>query len=433
MEICEALISAIHRPSPIVLPTPPKNLHRGQRLSIPNPLEIRMRHAIAATLMLAASSAAQAYDRNDWPTHIVLDDGTDIGLSAAFQYDWLEFSKDRLDNGSHRFNYISDFKRREAGFFVRKKGVYDAGAIFDFETRQWQDVYARVQTKAWSETDWGALRFGQTKTLVGFEGVTSSRATSFLETALPVQAVYAGRRIGVDWAYERPNYLLNAAYYGGDLQGDNDGNTLAGRVAWTPRKKEGSVVHWGLAVSREDRDATKDGRGVVSPASARFRARPEVGLTDVRLVDSGNLINTRHIDRAGIEAVWIEGPWSIQGEYLTAKAQRQSGLADYRADGYYVFGSWIVTGESRSYSGGNTGNLKPRNAYGALELLLRYSTLDLDDGIVRGGRQSDWTFGANWIIDSHFKVQANYIRAESDRANVRLDPHIFAVRAQITF
>lgn len=392
-----------------------------------------MQRALVGTFLLAITGHAIAYDRNDWPTHVVLKDGTDIGLTAGFQYDTHDFSNDRLANGAHRFADDQGFKRHEFGFFVRKKGVYDAGAVFDFQTTQWQDVYARLQTKAWSGTDWGAIRFGYTKTLIGFEGVTSSRATSFLETALPLQAIYAGRRIGVDWAFERPKYVVNAGYYGGDLQGDNDGSTLASRIAWTPLKADGSVLHLGVAASREERDATTDGRGLVSGPSARIRARPEVGLTDIRLVDSGALNYVDRIDRFGAEALWIGGPWSVQGEYLKANVRRDSGAADFSAAGYYVFGSWIVTGESRSYSGGNSGNIKPKGAYGALELLLRYSELDLNDGAIRGGQQKDWTLGANWIIDSHFKLQANYIRANSTRGFVSLNPNIFAVRAQITF
>lgn len=392
-----------------------------------------MHRVIAGTFLLALSGAASAYDRNDWPTHHVFADGTDLGLSLSYQYDLNHFSNDTLADGTSRFDDAEAFKRREFGLFLRKKGVYDAGALFDFQTRQWQDVYARVQTKAWGGTDWGALRAGYTKTPLGFEGVTSSRATTFLEPALPVQAIFEGRRIGLDWAFEQPGYVINAGYYGGDLQGDNDGRSLAARAAWTPRKAEGSVLHLGLSASREDRDATTDGRGIESAASARLRARPEVGLTDLRLVDSGNLTGADHIDRFGAEALWIEGPWSVQGEYLAANVQRDDGLLDYRAQGYYVFGSWVATGESRSYSGGNTGNIKPKSPYGALELLLRYSTLDLDDGAIRGGRQHDWTVGANWILDSHFKLQANYIRATSTRGNLSLDPHIVALRAQITF
>ena len=101
--------------------------------------------------------------------------------------------------------------------------------------------------------------------------------------------------------------------------------------------------------------------------------------------------------------------------------------------GGYVFGSWVLTGESRPYAGGNAGNVKPKDAWGAWELLLRYSELDLEDGLVQGGKEHDWTLGANWYLNDHFKFQANLIRAWSDKGNLALDPKIFEVRAQIHF
>jgi phosphate-selective porin OprO/OprP len=110
-----------------------------------------------------------------------------------------------------------------------------------------------VQSKAFFGVDHGAFRFGYSKTPVAFEGVTGTKADSFLELALPSQAIYEGRRTGIDWAFERPAYIVNAGYYWGqDLLGDNDGTTLAARVAWTPRKAEGDVIHLGVSASRED-------------------------------------------------------------------------------------------------------------------------------------------------------------------------------------
>ncbi|MCR6700007.1 MAG: porin [Dokdonella sp.] len=380
------------------------------------------------------SGHAAAYGIDDWPTHVVLADGSDLGLSAQYQFDTNRFSGDRLPDGSDRFADETANRRKELGFYLRKKGVYDLGSVYDFWNKQWLDTYARVQSKALFGVDYGAFRIGYTKTPVGFEGVTSSRATSFLETALPVQAFYENRRTGVDWALERPRYLVNLGYYfGQDLQGDNDGTTVGGRFAVTPLKAAGQVLHLGVSASRESPDASTDGRGRRNLPSIRPRARPEAGLTPVRLVDTGNLGDVDTIDRLGLEALWIDGPWSVQGELLTLAVERNRGLPDFRGHGYYVFGSWIVTGESRPYSGGNSGNVKPKGRWGALEWLLRYSAVDLDDGTIRGGRQHDWTLGANWYLTPYFKFQANYVKAASRRQGLDLDPAVFQLRAQVFF
>lgn len=394
------------------------------------------RFLVLGTAVAASSLAlpAAAYDLDDWPVHYAFGDGTDFALNGVYRYDVDEFSDDALPDGSRRFVDSHTNRRKELGLSLKKKGVYEAVIGYEYQGRTWLDTNLRVQSKAVFGADYGAFRFGYSKTPVGFEGVTSTKATSFLELALPVQAFYEGRRTGVDWAFERPRWLVNLGYYRGqDLQGDNDGTTIAARLAWTPRKGEGDVLHVGISASEERPETTTDGRGVRHAPSARFRSPPEAGLTSVRLVDSGALADVERIDRRGLEALWISGPWSVQGEWLGVDVARRNGKPDYGGDGFYVFGSWIATGESRPYGGGNTGNVKPKGAWGAWELLLRYSRLDLDDGAIRGGRQHDWTLGANWYLTSHFKFQANYVWASSDRAGLALDPRIFELRAQVQF
>ena len=120
------------------------------------------------------------------------------------------------------------------------------------------------------------------------------------------------------------------------------------------------------------------------------------------------------------------------GEYLDARVH-PDGAPSYRGHGWYAFGSWVLTGESRGYSGGNVGDVKPKGPYGAVELALRYSELDLDDAPVAGGTESNWTFGANWYINRYLKLQGNYVHARSDRRGLAVDPNIVEVRAQIAF
>ncbi|MHB1059278.1 MAG: OprO/OprP family phosphate-selective porin [Rhodanobacter sp.] len=390
---------------------------------------------MAALLVAVPTMASAGEGRNsaysfadNWPTRHVFGDGTDLGLALKYQYD-----VDRFPNDDGRLADAQTSRRKEFGFYVKKKDVYDATVVYDFQARTWLDTYLRVQGKALFGKDAGAFRVGFTKTPVGFEGNTSTGATTFLETALPTQAIYANRRIGVDWARVRPHYLVNAGYYsGGDLNGDSDGHMVAARVAWVPRNRPGDVVHLGVSASEESPGGTTDGRGIRTPPTARLRARPEAALA-ARLVDSGSLAPTGHIDRTGLEGLWIRGPWSLQGEYLHAAVKLDGGRPRYAASGYYAFASWVVTGESRPYSDGNVGNIKPKGAHGALELAIRYSELDLDDSPVPGGRQHDWTLGANWYINRYLKLQANYVHVRSDRRGLAADPDVVQVRAQIQF
>lgn len=386
--------------------------------------------ALAAMALVALPAMAEDYSLlGGWPTHHTFADGTDFGATGLYQYDADDFS-----HADGRLRDAHTNRRKYFGLYLKKKGVYDAIAQFDFQSKKWQDVFLRVQSKALFGKDAGAFRIGQSKLPVGFEGNTGTPAATFIEQALPTQAVYENRRMGVDWAWYRPTWLAQAGYYdGGDLQGDNDGHTFAGRLAWVPRQRPGDVLHFGFSASRESPQSSVNGQGQTNVPSARFRSNPEAGLSPLYLVDSGTLKNVDTIDRHGFEALWIHGPWSLQGEYLRANTSFDDGKPAYRVDGWYAFASWVATGESRQYKDGNVGNVQPSRPWGALEFAARYSSVDLDGGNILGGREHDWTLGANWYLGQHFKLQANYVRAFSDRKGLVVNPEIVEVRAQIAF
>ncbi|MGN2253737.1 OprO/OprP family phosphate-selective porin [Frateuria sp. GZRe12] len=383
---------------------------------------MRLRILAAAVLACGLAQPALAGDSDQWPTSVELGNGVNVGLKGLLQYDVNQFTDDRLPDGTDRFDDAHTWRRQEFNLYVEKKGVFTANAGYDFQANSWVDNYIGVETKA------GRFRLGQFKTPVGWEdGNIATGNVTFMERSLPEQAVYEGRRVGLDWVYQGiPHWLLQAGFFTRhDLNDDAAGESFAGRVVYNPVAEKGEVIHLGLSASRELRD----------DRTGRIRARPEVNLTPVRLVDTGTLDGVDRLDRLdreGLEAAWIHGPVLLQGEYLAMQAVRPE-AGDFHSRGYYVFGTWALTGESRDYKSGAIGGLKPGHDWGALELALRYATLDLDDGAVMGGREHDWTLGLNWYIDSHFKLQANVIRAFSDRGNLPLDPTIYALRAQLSF
>ena len=69
---------------------------------------------------------------------------------------------------------------------------------------------------------------------------------------------------------------------------------------------------------------------------------------------------------------------------------------------------------------------------------LRYSYVDLNDGDLSGGKESNLTAGLNWYIDSNTRLMINYVRA---RVRDRLNPpvvedgraNILQARFQIEF
>jgi phosphate-selective porin OprO/OprP len=419
---------------------------------------MKLRHAIAATLFCAYGTNAMAYDwLNDWPTKYKTDSGYEYGFKGLYQYDLNQFSGDTTNptNGAEILPDANAWRRKEFNFYGKTPWGLDFNVGYDFTVTGFKSATVGVHGKwldnflRYSNKDAGDFRIGQFKTPVGWEEAGSSAATTFLERAQPVQATNMDRRIGVDWTYTGiPNWLLYLAYFnGGDLNGDNDGDGPAARVVWNPvnrqpgagSREESNVIHLGIAGEREDRDATTDGRGIVSNPSARFRSRPEANLLGTRLVDTGTLNFPGTIDRVGFEGAWIHGPLLVQGEYLTFSADPK-GKPSFSGDGYYAQASWVLTGESRPYSRGAIGNVRPTHDYGAFEVAVRYSEVDLNDGPVLGGKEDDVTIGANWYLGQHLKFQANYIWANSTKhygspinGDADVDPRVFELRAQVYF
>ncbi len=114
-----------------------------------------------------------------------------------------------------------------------------------------------------------------------------------MEPSLPTQAFYQGRRSGIDWAFERERYIANVGYFfESDLQGNNKGDTAAFRLAWTPRKAAGDVLHLGIAAAQERPDREVNGLGVTVHPSVRWRAKPEATLTPYRFINEWEIRTT---------------------------------------------------------------------------------------------------------------------------------------------
>ena len=101
--------------------------------------------------------------------------------------------------------------------------------------------------------------------------------------------------------------------------------------------------------------------------------------------------------------------------------------------------SYLITGETRKYAHKTGGfravtpdrNFRSKdNGLGAWEVAIRYSTIDLNDGIVQGGQLDDVTLGLNWYLNFNTRVMFNYVMADLKGVG---DVNIFQTRFQIFF
>ncbi len=209
-----------------------------------------------------------------------------------------------------------------------------------------------------------------------------------------------------------------------------------GRAGFLVATGDDYNVHAGVSGSYVFSPADQ-GQGTTPQHPLRFRDRPEIRVDSVRLIDTGNI----DADGASVYGVEFGANWKslyLQGEHFWYDVTRSASanLPDPNFTGYYIQGSWLLTGESRRYNAttGSFQNPRPmvpfssQGGFGAWELGLRYSRMNLNfeeglegtapaPGSVRGGDQQVWTFGVNWFPNPNLKVMVNYLLIDVNRLN----------------
>lgn len=166
----------------------------------------------------------------------------------------------------------------------------------------------------------------------------------------------------------------------------------------------------------------------------------------------------------GLESVTQWGPWGVTAEYIGTQVNTPWGSVYYQ--GGYAQAAYRLTGEHRAYDKktGTLGKLVPYTdfiplkrdgicGWGAWEVAARWSVIDLRNpdsfdghyyvaatnsytGTSKAGNGvlNDTTLGITWFLNTHTKMQANWIHAMLDneaRGNSTAD--LFVSRVQVDY
>ncbi len=294
-----------------------------------------------------------------------------------------------------------------------------------------KDMYARYTGFSPLE-----LTIGQHDEPFSLEEMTSGRRITFMERSL-ANALAPGTNLGLSARSHGEWWTAAGGLFFDDIASTKDqgtqGRGFTGRLTATPVLDGSVLLHLGGSLSLRK---TEDSEGVI------FRTRPESGIADVRYVNTGPIKGADDIYRLGLEAAFIQGPYSLQAEYIMTKIERDGGFSNAWFDSWYVYASWLVTGETRPYISeiGNFGQITPNHKLGAVELALRYSSIDLSSKDVLGGKEQNLTLGLNWYAHPQVRLMVNYIfvwaddDANDDGAVLGGDnPQILQARLQVYF
>jgi phosphate-selective porin OprO/OprP len=382
-----------------------------------------------------AEAKESGYKLNPHRLEIESNDGQfSMRLRGRVQIDGAVYNNDktRLGDGA-------EIRRAYLGVQGKLYGDWKYISRFNFapgDSVSPNDIYLR-----YTGLDQGDVTVGYFKEPFSLEELTSDNNITFMERSL-ADMFTPVRNLGLGFNSHGPvsrgGWSAAAGFFGQGFDSNqngevNSGYGITGRATLAPIAQKTRVLHLGAAVSYRATDSNDN---------LRFRTRPESHVTNVRLVDTGTFDNVNSFMRYGLEAAGVYGPFSLQSEYMWVNVD-SSPNNDPDFSGYYVYGSYFLTGESRPYNAarGTFGGVKPNRNFsrgggpGAWELGVRFSDSDLTSGNVDGGKQQDLTVGVNWYVNPNIRFMANYVNVLNvDGGPYNNDePSVYQLRAQVAF
>lgn len=363
-------------------------------------------------LMAASSGSAQSKEMTvQWKDGLRFESPeseVSMKLGGRILNDWAWFPE--RSDASVSTSDATEFRRAR----IYLAGKLGGGLIFksqiDFSSGEvaFKDMYMGIEDLPVV----GELRVGQMKEPFSLEELTSSNYITFMERS-PAAAFDAERNTGImvqnAWSNERVLASLGIfrdTNETGAGRGDAKYNYSA-RLSGLPYEdtENHRLIHLGMAGSFRK---TQDGMYQVS-------IRPSSHLTD-KILHSDVLMANEYA-LAGFEAAAEMGPFSVDAEYRLANVNAIT-ASNPNLSGFYVAGSWFLTGENRPYnhSEGAFGHVKPSkplgSGSGAWEFAVRVTHVDLSDA--DGGQLDDYTVGINWYANNNARVMLNYVYSDAN-------------------
>ncbi len=263
------------------------------------------------------------------------------------------------------------------------------------------------------------IKVGHFKPPFSMEELTSSSKIVFLERAYP-NTFTTGRRIGFGVTYWRNWMHASAGMFGEaaenlDQKSDDEGSAFACRLVAAPLNSDNALLHLGGAFQSITPDAVEDGEEKV----LEFDERPETSVSRTKFLDTGDITNVTGYNTIGGELAGKYGPFYAQMEYTLTTVTRKADKDDAEFCGGYAMVGWFITGESKPYDieEAEFGKPVPESEYGALEIALRYSHLDLtdEDALIYGGMANNYGIALNWYPNNNIRLMVNYIMVENSK------------------
>lgn len=423
--------------------------------------------ASAAAPPAGGAGAAILNVANGRPTFSTADGATTLSIRTLLQYDMSYFMQSGRSASGTDLVSGTNFRRARIGLDGKLFGDWFYSFLYDMgstgtEVAKLADAY--IQYDGFAPFH---IRTGSFVSPQGIEDQTGSGDLMFLERAATTDLARGltggdGRKNYLNIFAQGTDYYASLTWSGGknaDPLTFDQQQALVARLSGRIYKDRDTNVIVSANGSRVFKIADT-AASPAGPSAITFQNSPENTVDGTRLISTG-AINARRAHIFGLESAANHRNFYVQGGYYGyGITRRASMLSNPHFDGWYVQGSWVMTGESRPYVAATSTFGSPRAAHpfnfngeglGAWELTARYSVLDLDykAGIaglaaspdaVRGGRQDGLTVGINWYPISMVRFLFDYQHLNIDHiaptapfAQIGQKVDIATARAQLAF
>lgn len=356
---------------------------------------------------------------------------------AGFLYDTVAYAQDQQSKQQFQLGFtykIRDFRFLLAGKFPKLKRpvTYSLGIMWDAPTRSWRIRQTGVMIGF--PDKWGYLFVGRTKegfslykVMTGYDGWTMERSP-MNDATVPLLAD------GFKWLGYLPKsgFMWNIGYYNDIFSKGQSfsaySNQQVARIAWLPIRKISethSLLHLGINFQY----------GKPVNKTLNNRSRPEA-FPSPYFVDTGKFPSTATL-MTGPEVYYRRRNWLFGSEYWIQKVSSPS-TRNPLFNGGDVNVAWVLTGETRTYNtvGGFFRAVIPERPVfsggpGAWELVSRYSYINLDSGLISGGRFRRFTEQLNWYLSQNVRLEVNYGYGTLDRFGLTGNTQFFQTRIQL--
>ena len=358
-----------------------------------------------------------------------------LRVGGGYLYDYVSFAQD--DVSKEQIDVEDQWKLRDTRVLFsgrlkfKRPTTWSAGVMYDKANDEW--VWRQTGIMVAVPEIWGHIFVGRSKegfslnkVMIGYGGWGMERAP-ISDATIPILAD------GIKWLGYVPEarILWNVGVFG-DTFSKNQGfstysNQIVGRFAWLPvlSTDGGRLVHLGVSTRY----------GKPEDEKLRLRARPGAWAAPY-FVDTGEFA-AHSTWTTGLEAYYRPGSVTVGSEiFLQSVDAPESGNPFFH--GGEVFVSWLTTGEVRSYNvrGGYFNQIAPRRQVsdggpGAWELVTHLTYIDLDSGMLTGGRYWRFTPMVNWYVSDNVRFEFAYGYGSLDRFNMTGKTQFLQFRLQL--